>query len=134
MAATLSQNLLLTVPLAPLAGALIAGLAGKAVGRRGAHTVTIASVAISLAASLVLLKEVSAGNSFSAPLYTWLSGQGWSLHVTPGEEVLLVRQGGKASVQPFAVARKLADGSLNREDWQRQCSEAGIADMPLGQG
>jgi NADH-quinone oxidoreductase subunit L len=37
MASTISQGLLLTVPLAPLAGALIAGLAGKAVGRRGAH-------------------------------------------------------------------------------------------------
>jgi NADH-quinone oxidoreductase subunit L len=32
------------VPLAPLAGALIAGLFGKAVGRRGAHTVTILGV------------------------------------------------------------------------------------------
>jgi len=29
MASTLSQGLLLTVPLAPLAGALIAGLAGR---------------------------------------------------------------------------------------------------------
>jgi len=69
-----------------------------------------------------------------AALTVALHRQGWSLHVTPGEEVLLVRQGGKASVQPFAVARKLADGSMKREDWQRQCSEAGIADMPLGQG
>jgi NADH-quinone oxidoreductase subunit L len=65
----------------PLAGAALAGLLGWKLGRTFAHTVTIASVAISLAASLVLLKEVSAGNSFSAPLYTWLSGQGWSLHV-----------------------------------------------------
>jgi len=43
--------------------------------------VTIASVAISLVASLVLLKEVAAGNSFSGALYTWLAGQGWSIHV-----------------------------------------------------
>ena len=66
---------------APLAGAAAAGLLGWKLGRAFAHTVTIASVAISLVASLVLLKEVAAGNAFSAPLYTWLSGQGWSLHV-----------------------------------------------------
>ena len=39
MAASLSPALLTAVPLLPLAGAVIAGLAGKAVGRRGAHTV-----------------------------------------------------------------------------------------------
>ena len=37
MATTLSQNLLLAVPLAPLAGCIVAGFFGKAVGRRGAH-------------------------------------------------------------------------------------------------
>ena len=41
MSATLSQNMLLAVPLAPLAGAIVAGLFGKQVGRRGAHLVTI---------------------------------------------------------------------------------------------
>ena len=66
---------------APLAGAAAAGLLGWKLGRAFAHTVTIASVAISLVAALVLLTEVAAGNAFSAPLYTWLSGQGWSLHV-----------------------------------------------------
>jgi NADH-quinone oxidoreductase subunit L len=65
----------------PLAGAALAGLLGWKLGRAFAHTVTIASVAISLVASLVLLKEVAAGNSFAGPLYTWLSGQGWSIHV-----------------------------------------------------
>jgi hypothetical protein len=69
-----------------------------------------------------------------AALTVALHRQGWSLHVTPGEEVLLVRRGGKASVQPFAVARKLADGSMKTEDWQRQCNEVGIIDMPLGRG
>ena len=44
MASTISQGLLLTIALAPLAGALVAGLAGKAVGTRGAHTVTIVGV------------------------------------------------------------------------------------------
>jgi NADH-quinone oxidoreductase subunit L len=36
MAAQLSQNLLLAVPLAPLAGAIAAGFFGKAIGRAGA--------------------------------------------------------------------------------------------------
>ena len=66
---------------APLAGAALAGFLGWKLGRGFAHTVTIASVAISLAASLVLLKEVAAGHSFSGALYTWLAGSGWSIHV-----------------------------------------------------
>ncbi|HQY47725.1 MAG TPA: NADH-quinone oxidoreductase subunit L [Usitatibacteraceae bacterium] len=66
---------------APLAGALLAGLLGWKLGRVFSHTVTIASVAISFAASVVLLLEVAAGNSFSGALYTWLSGEGWSIHV-----------------------------------------------------
>ena len=67
--------------LSPLAGAALAGLLGWKLGRAFAHTVTIASVAISLVASLVLLKEVAAGHSFSGALYTWLAGEGWSIHV-----------------------------------------------------
>ena len=47
MVAQLSQNLLLAVPLAPLAGAVIAGFFGKAIGRAGAHTVTILGVLVS---------------------------------------------------------------------------------------
>jgi NADH-quinone oxidoreductase subunit L len=66
---------------APLAGAVLAGLLGWKLGRAFAHTVTIASVAVSFVASLVLLKEVAAGHSFAGPLYTWLAGQGWSVHV-----------------------------------------------------
>ena len=46
MATTLSQNLLLAVPLAPLAGCIVAGFFGKAVGRRGAHVATILGVAV----------------------------------------------------------------------------------------
>ena len=44
MAATLSPALLTAVPLLPLAGAVIAGLFGKTVGRRGAHSFTILGV------------------------------------------------------------------------------------------
>jgi NADH-quinone oxidoreductase subunit L len=41
----------LGVVLAPLTGALIAGLAGRLFGRRGAHVVTIAGVAASFVLS-----------------------------------------------------------------------------------
>ena len=46
MATTLNPNLLLAIPLAPLAGSLIAGLFGNAVGRKGAHRITILGVLI----------------------------------------------------------------------------------------
>ena len=44
MTTTLSPALLVAVPLAPLVGALVAGLFGKQVGRAGAHSVTILGV------------------------------------------------------------------------------------------
>ena len=39
-------NYYLTIVLAPLAAAIIAGLAGKKIGRAGAHWVTITGVGI----------------------------------------------------------------------------------------
>jgi len=47
--------LYLIVPFAPLVGAILAGFFGKQIGRTGAHTVTIAGVAISLIASIMVL-------------------------------------------------------------------------------
>jgi NADH-quinone oxidoreductase subunit L len=70
--ATISQNLLLTVPLAPLAGALIAGLAGRWVGRRGSHFFTILGVFIAFVCSAVVLSQVAAGARFNATIYEWM--------------------------------------------------------------
>jgi NADH-quinone oxidoreductase subunit L len=67
------QSLYLTVPLAPLAGALIAGLFGKTIGRAGAHTVTILGVAIAFLASLLIFQDVQAGNTYNGAVYTWLT-------------------------------------------------------------
>jgi len=67
----ISQNLLLTVVLAPLAGALIAGLAGKAVGHRGAHTFTILGVLIAFVGSCIVLSQVAGGARFNETLYEW---------------------------------------------------------------
>ncbi|MFN9194831.1 MAG: NADH-quinone oxidoreductase subunit L [Pseudomonadota bacterium] len=72
MAATLSQGLLLTVPLAPLAGALVAGLAGRWVGRRGAHFFTILGVLVAFVCSAVVLAQVAAGARFNATIYEWM--------------------------------------------------------------
>ena len=66
------QLLYLIVPLAPLAGALVAGLFGQAVGRRGAHGVTIAGMLVSTAAAAAVFVDVLNGNTYDGPVYTWL--------------------------------------------------------------
>ena len=81
MSATLSQSLLLTVPLAPLAGALIAGLAGHVVGRRGAHTATILGVLVSFICSALVLNDVLAGARFNATIYEWMNLGGLKMEV-----------------------------------------------------
>jgi len=72
MASTISTGLLLTIPLAPLAGALIAGLAGKWVGTRGAHTVTILGVLIAFICSVLVLSQVNGGARYNATVYEWM--------------------------------------------------------------
>src|SRR2546430_12124857 len=69
-------QLYLLVPLAPLAGAIVAGLGGRGIGRSGAHWVTIAGVAVSFVASCVLFADVLDGAEFNGPVYTWLVSGG----------------------------------------------------------
>ncbi|MBV8034311.1 NADH-quinone oxidoreductase subunit L [Roseateles sp.] len=74
MSAQLSQNLLLTVPLAPLAGAIVAGFFGKTVGRRGSHMVTILGVLIAFIISAMTLYSVAVdGARFNATVYEWMT-------------------------------------------------------------
>jgi NADH-quinone oxidoreductase subunit L len=61
----------LLVPFAPLVGALLAGLFGRVLGRTLSHVVTILGVLVSLLASITVLRDVLAGNTFNGPLYTW---------------------------------------------------------------
>jgi NADH-quinone oxidoreductase subunit L len=73
----LNPNLLLAVPLAPLAGAVIAGLfgtqfLGNMVGRKTSHTVTIAGVLIALIISVQTLFGVMDGDYFNQSIYTWM--------------------------------------------------------------
>ncbi|MDZ7583979.1 MAG: NADH-quinone oxidoreductase subunit L [Thiobacillus sp.] len=66
------QTLYLIIPLAPLFGAIVAGLFGRLVGRTGAHVVTIAGVAVSFIASVLVFQDVRAGNTFNGTVYTWM--------------------------------------------------------------
>ncbi|MEO7116462.1 MAG: NADH-quinone oxidoreductase subunit L [Caldimonas sp.] len=73
MATTLSPALLLVVPLAPLVGAVVAGVFGKQVGRAGAHSVTILGVLVSfLISSWVLYAVAVDGARFNATIYEWM--------------------------------------------------------------
>src|SRR6187431_1874699 len=73
MATTLSPALLTVVPMAPLVGAILAGLFGKQIGRAGAHTVTILGVLISFLISAWVLWSVAVdGARFNAPIYEWM--------------------------------------------------------------
>ena len=66
----------LIVPFAPLIGAILAGLFGKLIGRKGAHWVTILGVLISFIASCVVFADVLKGNTFNGNLYTWMVSGG----------------------------------------------------------
>ncbi|MEW5789236.1 MAG: NADH-quinone oxidoreductase subunit L [Pseudomonadota bacterium] len=75
------HTLYLTVPLAPLAGAVIAGLFGKTIGRTASHVVTILGVAIAFLASLLIFQDVQAGNTYNGPVYTWITSGDISLEI-----------------------------------------------------
>ncbi|MBL8472676.1 MAG: NADH-quinone oxidoreductase subunit L [Rhodocyclaceae bacterium] len=65
------KTLYLVVPLAPLFGAIIAGLFCRVIPRWVAHSVTILGVAVSFVTSIAIFRDVSAGNVFNGTLYTW---------------------------------------------------------------
>ncbi|TCW29574.1 NADH-quinone oxidoreductase subunit L [Gulbenkiania mobilis] len=69
------KSLYLLIALAPLAGSIIAGLFGWAIGRRAAHVVTILGVAVSAVLSFRVLYGFMSGQAevFNEPVYTWLT-------------------------------------------------------------
>jgi NADH-quinone oxidoreductase subunit L len=78
MAVTLNPDLLLAVPLAPLAGSAIAGLFGtrffgNLIGRTASHTVTILGVLIAFLISAHTLSLVLEGASYQGTVYTWMT-------------------------------------------------------------
>jgi NADH-quinone oxidoreductase subunit L len=81
--AIMNQTVLLAIPMLPLIAALIAGLAGKAIGRGGAAAVTIGAVAVSCALSCLVLKQLLADQvpNFDGTVYTWLVSDGVRMQV-----------------------------------------------------
>ncbi len=72
------HNVYLAIVLAPLIGAIIAGLLGKQIGRSGAHWVTNIGVAVSFLLSVVVFKHIiiDGAESYNASVYTWLISDG----------------------------------------------------------
>ena len=82
MATTLSPQLLLAIPLAPLAGAVLAGFFGRQIGRAGAHSVTILGVLVSFVLSALVLRDVAVdGARFDATIYEWMVLGGLKMEV-----------------------------------------------------
>ena len=75
------KTLYLLVPLAPLAGAILAGFFGRILGRTGSHAVTILGVAISFALSVLIYQDVQAGHLFNGAVYTWMESGGLKLEI-----------------------------------------------------
>jgi len=80
---SLDPTILLIIALAPLLGAIVAGLFGKQIGRAGAHWVTIAGVALSCVLSFhVLYRMVWEGaETFNQDVYTWFQVGALQTHV-----------------------------------------------------
>ena len=79
----ITQNLLLTIALAPLVGAITAGFFGKQIGRKGAHSVTILGVAVSAVLSMYVFKLLAfdGAENYYANVYTWFEVANLSAHV-----------------------------------------------------
>ena len=79
MSQTLSSTVLLAVPLAPLAGALLAGvlgtrLGGNWIGRRTTHSLAILGVLVSFILSAMTLHSVATeGARFNQTIYQWMT-------------------------------------------------------------
>ncbi|WP_416224214.1 NADH-quinone oxidoreductase subunit L [Thiohalophilus sp.] len=72
------ENVYLWTVLAPLIGAIIAGLFGRKVGRAGAHWVTIIGVAVAFVLSAITFKHmvIDGAEVYNASLYTWMVSEG----------------------------------------------------------
>jgi len=87
MTSTLNASTLLAVPLAPLAGALLAGIfgtqfGGNWIGRRLSHSLTILGVLLAFILSAMTLKSVAMdGARFNETLYTWMVVGGLKMEI-----------------------------------------------------
>jgi len=77
------EQIYLAIVLAPLLGAIIAGLFGKQIGRAGAHWVTNIGVAVSFILSVLVFKHMvfDGGEPFNGTVYTWMVSDGIKFQV-----------------------------------------------------
>ena len=77
------ENIYLTIVLAPLLAAIVAGLFGRQIGRAGAHWVTILAVGLSCGLSLYVLKGIVVDGDpvFNGAVYTWADIDGLHMEV-----------------------------------------------------
>jgi NADH-quinone oxidoreductase subunit L len=87
MSATLSATTLMAVPMAPLLGAVLAGVFGTAlggnwIGRKLSHSLTILGVTVAFVLSVMtLLSVVNDGARFNETLYTWMVVGGLKMEI-----------------------------------------------------
>jgi NADH-quinone oxidoreductase subunit L len=87
MSQTLSASTLLMVPMAPLLGAVLAGILGTKfggnwIGRRMSHSLTILGVLLAFILSAMTLKSVAMdGARFNETLYTWMVVGGLKMEI-----------------------------------------------------
>jgi len=79
----MNPHLLLAIPTLPLLAALLAGLAGKAIGRGGAAALTIGAVGASCLLSCIVLRQLLLQQvpAFDGTVYTWLISDGVHMQV-----------------------------------------------------
>jgi NADH-quinone oxidoreductase subunit L len=77
------EQIYLAIVLAPLFGAIVAGLFGKQIGRAGAHWVTNIGVATSFVLSVLVFKYMvfDGGQVFNGSVYTWMVSDGIKFEV-----------------------------------------------------
>lgn len=77
------QTIYLLIPLAPLVGAIIAGLFGKVIGRKLSHWVTILGVAIAFIGSVFVFKHIVLDEAevVNTTVYTWMVTDGFKFQV-----------------------------------------------------
>jgi NADH-quinone oxidoreductase subunit L len=73
----------LTIVLAPLFAAIVAGLFGRQIGRAGAHWITILAVGLSFLLSVLVLKDLyfDGGPALNYSVYTWAVIDGLHMEV-----------------------------------------------------
>jgi NADH-quinone oxidoreductase subunit L len=74
-------GLYLLIVLAPLTGAVVVGLFGRALGEKLSHWICIVGVAISFGVSVMVYPDVANGQVFNGPVYTWLTSAGTNMSI-----------------------------------------------------